>query len=49
MAYRSDRIPGERHFYAATLDDPSAFTPTQHDFIAEKLPWLHLSDGLPGI
>jgi hypothetical protein len=49
MAYRSDRIPGERHFYAATLDDPSAFTPTQHDFIAEKLPWLHLCDGLPGI
>lgn len=48
MACRADRIPGERHFHAATLDDPAAFTPTEHDFMAGRLPRLHLSDGLPG-
>jgi hypothetical protein len=47
MAYHSDRIPGERHFYAATLDDPSEFTPTAHDHADEMLPWLHLADDLP--
>ncbi len=47
MAYSTIHSPGERHFYAATLDDPTAFTPTGHDHAEEQLPWLHLSDGLP--
>lgn len=47
MAYRSDRLPGEMHFYAALLDDPKAYTPTEHVHTAEQLPWLHLSDGMP--
>lgn len=47
MTYRSDRFPGETHFYAGTLDDPSAYAPTEHVHSAEMLPWLHLADGLP--
>jgi hypothetical protein len=47
MAYRSDRFPGEIHFYAALLDDPAIYAPTGHVHSAEMLPWLHLSDGLP--
>lgn len=47
MAYRSTRYPDEMHFYAATLDDPSAYQPTAHEHSAERLPWIHLSDGLP--
>ena len=47
MAYRSDRYPGEIHFYAALLDDPVTYAPTGHVHAAEMLPWLHLSDGLP--
>lgn len=47
ISYRSARFPGERHFFAATLDDAAAFRPTAHYFWAEHLPWLHLSDGLP--
>ena len=47
MTYRSTAFPGECHFYAATLDDPAAFTPTVHVHSAERLPWVHLSDGLP--
>jgi hypothetical protein len=47
MAYRTDHIPGEMHFFAASLDDPCWFTPERHDFIAERLPWIHLADGMP--
>ena len=46
MTYRSDRFPGECHFYAATLDDPGIYTPTAHVHTGEMLPWVHLSDGL---
>lgn len=49
MAYRTDRAPGECHFYAATLDDPTRFTPAHHDFLDERLPWVHLADGLPAL
>lgn len=46
MAYRATRFPGEVHFYAATLDDPSAYAPTVHVHWDEHVPWLHLDDGL---
>lgn len=46
MSYRSTRYPGEIHFYAATLDDPTAYHPTAHVHTAEQLSWVHLSDGL---
>lgn len=47
MTYRSSRFPGERHFFAATLDHPEAFRPAAHYFWAEHLPWLCLCDDLP--
>ncbi|MGL4238098.1 GFA family protein [Tabrizicola sp.] len=47
MTYRTTRYPDETHFYAATLDDPSAFTPAGHYHADERLPWVHLADGLP--
>ncbi|MEO8242405.1 MAG: GFA family protein [bacterium] len=46
MAYRADRFPGEMHFFAASLSDPTAYRPTTHFFAAEVLPWVHLADGL---
>jgi hypothetical protein len=49
MAFRSERSPGEMHFYAATLDDPSIFVPTAHDHAGERLPWVRLADGLPAL
>lgn len=30
-----------------TLDDQTAFKPTEHIFIDDKAPWLMLCDGLP--
>lgn len=47
MAYRSVRFPGECHFYAATLDDPTAYAPSEHVHSGEQLPWIHLADALP--
>jgi hypothetical protein len=47
MGYRADRFPGEQHFYAGTLDDPAAYTPTAHVHFAEHLPWANPQDSLP--
>lgn len=47
MAYRAARFPGEIHFYAALLESPETYAPTQHVNSAEALSWLHLNDGLP--
>lgn len=46
MAYRSDKFPGEIHFYAATLDNPADFQPSLHVHTDEQLPWVQLADGL---
>ena len=47
MAYEADKFPGEIHFYAASLDDPKAYTPTFHVFASEAVPWLDIEDDLP--
>lgn len=47
MSYRSDKFPGETHFFAASLDDPTAYDPQVHVHTDELLPWVHLDDGLP--
>jgi hypothetical protein len=47
MAFAHDDLPGETHFYAASMDRPETYVPTEHDFLDEKLPWVHLADGLP--
>ena len=46
MAYDADAYPGEIHFYAASLEHPEGFEPTAHVNHLEKLPWIHLEDGL---
>lgn len=45
--FKSDRFPGEMHFYAALLDNGAPVVPTIHFHNDERLPWVHLSDGLP--
>jgi len=46
LFYRSQEVPGETHFYAALLDDPTLVEPTVHWHFDEALAWLHLSDQL---
>jgi hypothetical protein len=47
LAYEGARWPDEVHILAATLDDPSQITPQAHVYVGQKLPWVHLGDGLP--
>ncbi|SPH24336.1 hypothetical protein DEA8626_03387 [Defluviimonas aquaemixtae] len=47
MAYQSPERSAEIDLYAATLDDPAAYQPTQHVHWNERLPWLQIADGLP--
>lgn len=46
IAYENTRWPDEIHFYAAGLEDPQDFAPTQHFHYGERLKWLHLEDDL---
>ena len=39
--YRHDAKPDETHLYAALLDDPGAVTPEGHDFVDERVAWMH--------
>ena len=47
MAFEGTAFPGELHFYAASLDDPTAFAPRLHVHWDERLPWVCINDGLP--
>jgi N-acetylglutamate synthase-like GNAT family acetyltransferase len=47
LTYQSPARQHEIDLYAATLDDPSTFTPELHVLWDERLPWLHISDTLP--
>ncbi len=47
LTYGSERWPDEVHVYVSTLDRPEAFEPEAHVHVGERLPWLHLDDGLP--
>ncbi len=41
VSYRWSGKPDETHLPAALLDDPGAVTPEGHDFIEERIAWMH--------
>lgn len=47
MAFEHDKFPEETHFYAASLEDSSDFSPEFHSHWAERVPWVQLADTLP--
>jgi hypothetical protein len=47
MSYQHVGRPGAVDITLSCLDDPSAFEPTAHIWVADKLPWVVISDGLP--
>ena len=47
LSFRSQKMSGVMHLYAAAMEHPEKFSPTLHVAIEEKLPWLKLADGLP--
>ena len=46
VAYQTDQLPGEIHFFAALLDDPQDFAPQKHFHWDEHLDWLKIGDRL---
>ncbi len=47
VAYDAGKFPDEIHFYLASLEGASGLEPEFHVFVAEKVPWIELGDGLP--
>jgi len=47
VAYASESYPGEIHFYAALLIDPSALKPTEDAHSGERLDWCPMAADLP--
>ena len=39
--------PGQISILAPTLDNPEIANPAAHVYVADQIPWIKLSDGLP--
>jgi hypothetical protein len=47
LTYQHDARPTEIDVTLASLDAPAGLAPRMHVWVADKLPWLVISDGLP--
>ena len=47
IAYTGARWPDEVHLFHGTLDDPAAWPPTGHAYVAEQVTWFEVHDDLP--
>lgn len=46
LTFVSDRWKDEVHILVGTFDDPATLVPRAHVYVRDKLPWVHLGDGL---
>jgi len=47
IAYFDRRIAGSVYFHVGAMDAPQNYRATLHAYVAQKLPFLHMPDGLP--
>ena len=47
LSYENERWPDDVHVMVAVFERPELLVPQFHIFAEERLPWLHLADGLP--
>jgi len=47
LTYRHEARPGEIDVTLATLDEAARLAPQMHVWVADKLPWVRIADGLP--
>jgi hypothetical protein len=47
LTYCHEARSAEIDVTLATLDDAAALAPTMHVWVADKLPWVRIEDGLP--
>ena len=47
LTYRHYQRPGQVDVCLATIDEPQLVRPEYHIWVADKLPWISIDDGLP--
>ncbi len=47
IAYFDQRLPDDVWIMLGALDAPAEFKPTEHAYVREQLPYLHMPDALP--
>lgn len=47
LMFEADYLPGMVDVTIGSLDDPAALQPELHMWESERVPWLHVADGLP--
>jgi hypothetical protein len=47
LTFESTRWPDDIHLMVGNFENPADFRPQCHVFAGERLPWLHIADGLP--
>lgn len=47
LVYEAARCADEIHINIGAMDEPERFAPASHVHVAERIAWLHMSDGLP--
>jgi hypothetical protein len=47
LTYRNETRPAEVDVILTSLDEPALLVPAMHVWVADKLPWVHIDDGLP--
>lgn len=47
LTFQTDDSLDELDVTIGSLDEPQRVPPGDHTWIADRLPWIHLSDGLP--
>jgi hypothetical protein len=47
LTYCNEKRPTEIDVTLGTLDEPGLLAPQMHLWVADKLPWVHVGDGLP--
>jgi len=47
LTYRTELRPEEIDVTLVSLDEPARFPPQMHVWVADKVPWVLISDGLP--
>jgi len=47
LTYRHEARPGDIDVTRATLEEAARLAPQMHVWVADKLPWVRIEDGLP--
>lgn len=47
ISFEGEAWPDELHIHVALMKDAALFEPEGHTYVRNRLPWVHMDDGLP--